>query len=112
MTTPPTRGLGRGHTHGDNDIASVPRPADTRELPRRPAPVVFTDQARSIRLHHVLRRRRWSKALDQLLNPAPMVDPWTWAEPVGDPYHDLGLDLGVPERIAAGRELVDAGWTP
>jgi hypothetical protein len=29
-----------------------------------------------------------------------------------DPYHDLGLDLTVPERNFAGRELLLAAWCP
>lgn len=58
---------GLAEQHSDIDTLTVPRAAG----------IVMTRNARRIRLHHVLvRRRRWSKELDRLL----AADPWSYAE--------------------------------
>ncbi len=54
------------------------------------------------------RVRRWARReLVALLEP---FEPWTFAEPVGDPYHDSHLDRGWTEREALGRDLATSGW--
>jgi len=112
---PAETGRSAGFTGNSSDklsVATVPVSADTAATPRR-ATVIATGRARGfglwLRLRH---RRRVSKALDRLLLGLPGIDPWSLSVPVGDPAHDLGLDLGWPERDAAGRELAERGWTP
>lgn len=73
----------------------------------RPTTVIMTRRGDGLRARRL--RCMWSRLLDEHLG---LVDPWTYAEPVGDPYHDLWLDRGVPERDRAGADLAAAGWCP
>ena len=76
-----------------------------------------SDPARRLHWHHrLVRQRRWSAELDRLL-----ADELTQHESAtccgfedqpGDYWHDVHMDLGVPERDRAGRTLLAAGWLP
>jgi hypothetical protein len=89
-TTPPP--ASRGATTGRATTASLPRPADRHTHTRRVGRVdlVLSDEdTRSRRLHrNITRLRRVSKALDWLI----LAYRGQCVEPVGDYYHDAGLD--------------------
>lgn len=54
-------------------------------------------------------RRRISRELDRHVEGT--VE-FVWLDVTGDPYADLGLNLGVVEREFVGRNLTAAGWAP
>lgn len=80
---PLTRGAARGSSTA-TDLVRVPRRYD----------------------RNAARRRAWARRqLDDLLGLSLTGEP-------GIDYHRTHLDLGVPEREYAGRELATAGWAP
>lgn len=71
------------------------------------------------RASRLAQRRRSSRELDDLLAPEPAVVHCPCCrlsaeigQNLADFWHVTGMDLGVPEREYAGRELAAAGWCP
>jgi len=99
MTTAPEWRPGPVGNCGDADgFSKVPGTPEAR--PQR-APWRLTDD-----------QDRARRALNAWCREHGLADVWMLSTPLGDPYRDAHLDLGLVEREGLGRELATAGWAP